>query len=177
MIQGYGKYRLIRAGAILVERDYTNEITDEGKETFIAASFGGIRPGANWYFGLFQFVEGQGTPSGTMANHPAWIELNCGPTTRTPWPRDRIIENPISSSFTRNSTYGWRIYNLPITMTGPGQIDGVFITNKEAIGDDTGILWSKAQVYIPDVTDGDILVMDYAMRYVSETIAKAESAF
>lgn len=171
MLSGYGHYRLARAGCILAEGDYTNTITDEGKIAMVAASFGGVRLGANWYYGLIgEYVIGEGSAPGTMQDHPAWLEATCGPVTRTPW-GSRLLQ--LRSD---ESAYEYTTADVDIVMSGAGQVEGIFITSDIVVGSTIGLLWSKANIDIPLVVAGDILSLHYRMS-LSNDITTGTSAF
>lgn len=172
MLTGTGQYRLTRAGRVIAAGKYKNTITPEAKVALVAAAFSGERPGANWYFGLFRYVEGApNTQSGTMADHPNWEEVDCGPLTRTSLGPMTTLILPDGSGIDYYSEI------LDITMTSSDLVEGVFLTNREEIEDDTGLLWSKAQVDIPEVTEGDVLSINYRISFTrdSSTLTGAET--
>lgn len=128
---------------VLQEIDFTNGITNLGKNLLWDVMFGAVAKSSIWYMGLIDqtsFSSLQNTDQ--MTSHSGWLEFSSYTDTAN---SSSTTTRPVWSAGTAASQSITNSSSIVFTMTGAGTVVGAFIVNQSTKGATSGTLWSTGQ--------------------------------
>lgn len=155
-LKGQWKLQHKRAGVVLDEFDFTNGITDAGKNVLLDAMFNEGAQATIWGVGLINNASYTGVaPTDTMVSHAGWTEVAFYTGTLRPiWGQGSAVSKALTNA-------------SPIVFTfngGGGGVVGIFLVSDTTRGATSGILWSTALFpAVLAVQAGDILNVTYTL--------------
>jgi hypothetical protein len=157
-MKGFGTVELWRKGQCIHKSDFTNGITNVGKNTFLNVMFkADAQPQiGSWYIGLITNIGYSAVSIGdSMPVHNGWAEYTATP-------------GPYRLTWTPDAASGQQIVNstpVTVTLNAADTLQGIFITSDVAKSGIIGILWSTALFGTPIVCSvGDLLKLTYAVQ-------------
>jgi hypothetical protein len=152
--------RILREGREVFSQEFSNAITDEGKNTLLETVFNAGTQYATWYCGIIKSYTVLST-SDTMASHAGWIEYTAvDEATRQEWDTSAAADEAI-----QNDPGAYIAYNIN-DATAP-TLAGIFITTENTLGGTTGVLWSTGTFSSPPtVADNDVIQVQYIVEIV-----------
>lgn len=147
----------IRAGQVIGEYDFPNDIVNQGKNSLFEVYFHDGTPiaSSSWFIGLISNSGYSALAAGdTMSSHGGWTEFTgFSQSTRVAWGPGAAASQSITNS-------------SPATfdITSSGTAKGIFVVSNSTKGGTTGTLWSTA-LFTADVpvSNGDQLRVTYTV--------------
>ena len=147
-----------RKGVLLDTYEFPNDVTNEGKNTWLDVMFnGGTQiPNNSWYIAL---INNSGfsalAAADTMASHAGWAEATgYSQSTRVAWGSGAAASQSVTNASPA-------VFDMNATAT----IYGIFVTSGSAKSGTSGKLWATAGFTSPvPVVNGDQLKVTYTVN-------------
>lgn len=143
-------------GNLIGVYDLPNQVTNQGKNSWLGIMFHADTQITAWYIGL---VDNSGFTSfnvaDTMASHTGWVEFQSySGAARVAW-------GPAASSGNSITNTVAAVFNI----TAAGTLQGIFVTSSNTLGGTVGTLWTGASFAATvAVNNGDQLKITYTVN-------------